>query len=66
MDKKTATGWHSYEDVSELLQELDLAEDDMAQARGVTDDHIRAWHLAQVRSEQDRILGKPVSTAKRR
>lgn len=54
MDKKTAAGWHSYDDVSELLQELDLNDEDMAQARELTDDHIRAWHLAQVRSEQDR------------
>jgi hypothetical protein len=54
MDEKTAAGWHSYSEVSELIQELDLNDEDMAQARELTDDHIPAWHLAQVRSEQDR------------
>lgn len=54
MSKKTPAGWHEYENVGELLAELDLNEADMARAREVTDDHIRAWHLAQVRADQDR------------
>ncbi|MEU8079018.1 XRE family transcriptional regulator [Catellatospora citrea] len=53
-EKHTTAGWHEYENVGELLAELDLTGDDMARAREVTDDHIRAWHLAQVRAEQDR------------
>lgn len=28
--------------------------EDMVYAREVTDDHVRAWHLAQARAEQDR------------
>ncbi|MFL6075501.1 MAG: helix-turn-helix domain-containing protein [Mycobacteriales bacterium] len=54
MTKKTAAGWHAYENVGELLKELELTDEDMARAREVTDDHIHAWHLAQVRAEQDR------------
>lgn len=54
MTRRTAPGWHPYDDVGELLGELDLTNDDMAHARDVTDDHVRAWHLAQVRAEQDR------------
>ena len=54
MTKRTAAGWHVYEDVGELLTELELTNEDMARAREATDDHVRAWHLAQVRTEQDR------------
>jgi DNA-binding XRE family transcriptional regulator len=54
MTKKTAAGWHAYESVGELLAELEFIGEDMAHAREVTDDHVRAWHLAQVRAEQDR------------
>jgi len=54
MTRKTAAGWHTYEDVGQLLSELDLTGEDMARAQEATDDHIRAWHLAQVRAEQDR------------
>jgi len=54
MTKRNDPGWHAYSDVNELLTELDLTPEDMAQAKEVTDDHIRAWHLAQVRAEQDR------------
>ena len=54
MTKRTDAGWHAYRNVSELLTELELTDDDMAHAQEVTDDHIRAWHLAQVRTEQDR------------
>jgi DNA-binding XRE family transcriptional regulator len=54
MTRKTAAGWHIYEDVGQLLSELDLTGEDMARAQEATDDHIRAWHLAQVRAEQDR------------
>jgi DNA-binding XRE family transcriptional regulator len=54
MTGKTAAGWHTYEDVGQLLSELDLTGEDMARAQEATDDHIRAWHLAQVRAEQDR------------
>jgi DNA-binding XRE family transcriptional regulator len=54
MTKKTGAGWSVYENPDELLAELDLTDEDMAQARQTTEDHIRAWHLAQVRAEQDR------------
>lgn len=54
MTEQTGPGWHTYTDVNELLTELDLTPEDMARAKEVTDDHIRAWHLAQVRAEQDR------------
>ena len=54
MSRRTAAGWHAYEDTSELLAELDLTDADMTRAREATEDHIRAWHLAQVRAEQDR------------
>jgi DNA-binding XRE family transcriptional regulator len=54
MAEKTAAGWHAYEGAGELLAELDLTGEDMARAREATDDHVRAWHLAQVRAEQDR------------
>src|SRR5262249_19159232 len=50
MTKKTAAGWHAYDEVSELLTELDLTTDDMTRARETTDDHVRAWHLARVRT----------------
>ena len=51
---RTAPEWHAYDDVGELLSELELTNEDMVHARDVTDDHVRAWHLAQVRAEQDR------------
>jgi DNA-binding XRE family transcriptional regulator len=54
MAEKTGGGWHRYENVDELLNEMDLTDADMAAARQATEDHIRAWHLAQVRAEQDR------------
>ncbi|WP_250292001.1 XRE family transcriptional regulator [Frankia sp. CiP1_Cm_nod1] len=54
MSGRTAAGWHTYEDTGELLAELDLDDADMTRAREVAEDHIRAWHLAQVRAEQDR------------
>lgn len=54
MTKRAAAGWHAYDDVGELLSELELTNEDMVRAREVTDDHVRAWHLAQVRAEQDR------------
>jgi DNA-binding XRE family transcriptional regulator len=54
MVEETPAGWAAYSDVNELLTELDLTDKDMAVARQATDDHIRAWHLAQVRTEQDR------------
>jgi DNA-binding XRE family transcriptional regulator len=67
MTKKSAAGWHAYEGVGELLGELELTGEDMARAREVTADQhpghrsasgpgprVRAWHLAQVRAEQDR------------
>lgn len=46
MAKETAAGWPAYDDIGELLTELDLTGEDMARAREVTDDHVRAWHLA--------------------
>ena len=54
MTKRAAAGWHAYDDVGELLSELELTGEDMVRAREVTDDHVHAWHLAQVRAEQDR------------
>ena len=54
MTKRTAAGWHAYDGVGELLSDLELTDEDMVRAREVTDDHVRAWHLAQVRAEQDR------------
>jgi predicted XRE-type DNA-binding protein len=54
MTKKTAAGWHAYEDVGELLSELQLTDQDMEHAQQVTEDHIRSWRLARVRTEQDR------------
>lgn len=54
MTRRTASGWHAYDDVGELLGELELTHEDMVHAREVTDDHVRAWNLAQVRAEQDR------------
>jgi predicted XRE-type DNA-binding protein len=54
MARKTAAGWYEYDDVGELLGELDLTDEDMTRASEMTDDHVRAWHLAQVRAEQDR------------
>lgn len=56
MTRRTAAGWHAYDDVGELQSELELTNEDMVHARDVTDDHdhVRAWHLAQVRAEQDR------------
>jgi DNA-binding XRE family transcriptional regulator len=54
MTERTAAGWHAYEDVGELLTELKLTGEEMARAQETTNDHVRAWHLAQVRTEQDR------------
>jgi DNA-binding XRE family transcriptional regulator len=54
MTARTPAGWHAYDGAGELLAELDLTGEDMARSRETTDDHIRAWHLAQVRAEQDR------------
>jgi hypothetical protein len=54
MTEKVPAGWHAYSEVGELLTELDLTGEDMARAKEATDDHIRAWHLAMVRTEQDR------------
>jgi predicted XRE-type DNA-binding protein len=54
MTRRTAPGWHAYDDAGELLGELELTNEDMIHAREITDDHVRAWHLAQVRTEQDR------------
>jgi hypothetical protein len=54
MAKRTAAGWHVYEDVGELLTELELTGEDMVRAREATGDYVRAWDLAQVRAEQDR------------
>jgi DNA-binding Xre family transcriptional regulator len=46
--------WPAYDGVGELLTELDLTDDDMAHAVEIVDDHVRAWHLAQVRAAQER------------
>jgi DNA-binding XRE family transcriptional regulator len=47
-------GWREYAAVGQLVDELSLATDDLAWARGVTDAHTWAWHLSQVRRDQDR------------
>lgn len=54
MTRRIAPGWHAYDDVGELLGELELTNEDMIHAREVIDGHVRAWHLAQVRAEQER------------
>ncbi len=46
--------WPSYEGVDQLLTELDLTEEEVGQASQIVSDHVRAWHLAQVRADQDR------------
>jgi predicted XRE-type DNA-binding protein len=51
---ETGAGWPAFENVGALLAELDLNEDDLARAGELIEDHVRAWHLAQVRSEQDK------------
>ncbi|WP_432830155.1 hypothetical protein [Dactylosporangium sp. CA-092794] len=42
MVKEIGAGWSAYDSPAELLAELDLTDEDMAQARQVTEDHIRA------------------------
>ena len=54
MTQKNGAGWDVYNNAGELLADLDLTDEDMARARQTTEDHVRAWHLAQVRAEQDR------------
>ena len=46
--------WPSYDGVERLLTELDVSDEDLAHANQITEDHVRAWHLAQVRADQDR------------
>lgn len=44
------TDWPVYDGVDQLMGELDLAAEDMAVAAQTTRDHVRAWHLSQVRA----------------
>lgn len=46
--------WPSYDGVEQLFTELDLSDDDRSRASQIVNDHVRAWHLAQVRTDQDR------------
>ncbi len=46
--------WPSYDGVEQLLTELDLNDEDLGRANQITEDHVRAWHLSQVRTDQDR------------
>lgn len=48
------SGWHEYGEVGQLVDELSLAAEDLAWARGITDAYTWAWHLSQVRRDQDR------------
>src|SRR5690606_15904580 len=43
-----------YDSVADLAAELELAAEDLARANGLTDAYIWAWHLSQVRRDQDR------------
>lgn len=54
----SGAGWHEYGAVGQLVDELSVATDDLAWARGVTDAHIWAWHVSQVRRAQDRTQGE--------
>ena len=49
-----SAAWPAYSNVNDLLTELDLDDGDLEQAGQLIEDHIRAWHLAQVRAEQDK------------
>lgn len=43
-----------YESMDELVRDLNLTEEDMSRAGERIDDHVRAWHLAQLRRSQGR------------
>lgn len=43
-----------YDSVDELMRDLDLTEEDLRAAGERIDDHVRAWHLAQLRRAQGR------------
>jgi DNA-binding Xre family transcriptional regulator len=57
-DKSDREDWPAYGGVNELFAELDLNNEDLGRASQIIDDHVRAWHLAQVRAEQDRSQGE--------
>lgn len=54
MDATAGGGWHGYRGAGELVTELSLTAAEIDGAGDITDAHIRAWHLAQVRRDQDR------------
>ncbi|MGH3681115.1 MAG: helix-turn-helix domain-containing protein [Natronosporangium sp.] len=41
-----------YQSVDELVRDLELTDDDLRAAGERIDDHVRAWHLAQLRRAQ--------------
>lgn len=51
-------GWRGYGAIAELVEELGLAGEDLARARDITDAYTWAWHLSQVRRDQDRTQGE--------
>jgi DNA-binding Xre family transcriptional regulator len=51
-------GWHGYGAIAELVDELGMSGDDLARARDITDAYTWAWHLSQVRRDQDRTQGE--------
>lgn len=53
-----SSGWRDYGAVADLAGELGLASEDLAWARGITDAYTWAWHLSQVRRDQDRTQGE--------
>lgn len=50
--------WVGYETVMDLVTELGVTDGELARAGDLTDAHIWAWHLSQVRREQDRTQGE--------
>jgi DNA-binding XRE family transcriptional regulator len=50
--------WRGYEAVAELAGELSLGGGDLAHAGDITDAYSWAWHLSQVRRDQDRTQGE--------
>ncbi len=51
---KESEHYVEYKSMDELLRDLDLTDEDMARAGERIDDHVRAWHLAQLRRAQGR------------
>jgi DNA-binding Xre family transcriptional regulator len=51
-------GWPGYASIAELVDELGLSGAELARAREITDGYTWAWHLSQVRRDQDRTQGE--------